>query len=138
MTATLIELVPRRVHNGRARPARYLRCFNYPGLLTGKKVTLGVTDNPANAETYTDAAHLESALLLLASLGYDDVRTYAITPCYVCNYGPHAPTDGHVYTTETEAAAWFDQTPAEADAAWASAYNGASLRAEAGLPLGRD
>lgn len=66
-----------------------------------------------------------------------DTTTPKPAPCYVCSYGPHGSKD-HVYTTEAEAALWFKQSPAEADAAWASAYNGASLRAEAGLSLGRD
>jgi hypothetical protein len=32
-------------------------------------------------------------------------------PCWVCGYGPHEPTELHVYTTEAEALAWFARQP---------------------------
>lgn len=31
--------------------------------------------------------------------------------CYVCGYGPHAPTDLHRYWSETDAAAEFAAEP---------------------------
>lgn len=56
-----------------------------------------------------------------------------MTPCWVCGFGPHGPTPFHVYTTEAEALAEAARQPSAPDFA-----NGASLRAEAGLPLGKD
>lgn len=33
-------------------------------------------------------------------------------PCWICGYGPHEPTDLHVYTTEAEAYAAIVGQPA--------------------------
>lgn len=51
--------------------------------------------------------------------------------CYVCGYGPHEPTTLHTYWPTAEAEAWFRTLPDSPHV-----INGASLDAEAGLPLG--
>lgn len=70
--ARMIEVFPARTTpRGRTRPASYLCRFNYPGLLTGREVTVTTIQNPAGALTYTDDDALEAALALLRSLNYD-------------------------------------------------------------------
>lgn len=64
--------------------------------------------------------------------------------CYICGkpeadcHGKTSPREPHRFWSNAEADRHFsaEQTPAQADAARAAVENGASLRAEAGLPLG--
>lgn len=68
----LIELYPTRVSpRGRVRPPVYLREFIYPPLLSGQKVQVGTTEDPADAYPYVDQQMLDSAMELLCSLGYE-------------------------------------------------------------------
>lgn len=72
-TTTIIQVYPQRTTaKGRLRAPLYLREFIYPGLLSGAKVQVGLTENPDNALTYTDPEARTSTLDLLASLGYDN------------------------------------------------------------------
>jgi len=71
----VIEIRPERITpRGRRHSPDYLHRFNYPGLLTGKAVTITTTTNPDDALTYSSADSLDAALALLRSIGHDDPR----------------------------------------------------------------
>lgn len=70
--ATIVQATPERTTpKGRPVRAQFLARINYPALLSGQRCTITVTGDPADALTYTDQEVLDSALELLASLGYD-------------------------------------------------------------------
>lgn len=75
----IIEVRPERAtpRGGRVGPF-YLAAFNYPGLLSGRRVTVTVTARPADALAYDTRDGIAAALALLASLDYTDAR--AIDP----------------------------------------------------------
>lgn len=68
----------RKTPKGREVPARYLRSFVYPPLLSGKKVEVVSTTDPDYAHQYSGVS-TEGAIALLFSLGYDEAALVDLT-----------------------------------------------------------
>lgn len=74
-TDIIIAVWPERTDASGLRTPKYLAEFDYPPLLSGRRVKVVLTHDPARAARQDTQVVAESALDLLASLGYDRALT---------------------------------------------------------------